>query len=442
MLMMQTLKRQGWIWAVLVFAFAAGGWKWAQHPAVSQFATAPERAAFAAVKSQAATEPSPDGQFRFDASFVSAAPGQAVHAATMVELSNGDLRAVWFSGSREGAGDVTIQTAVMDASRLRWAPSTTLLNRQQLQHGLRRYVKKLGNPVIARAPDGALMLWTVNVSLGGWAGSSISWMRSSDEGLTWSQPQRLVTSPFLNISTLVKAGPALMTDGRMALPVYHEFLTKFSEVLQLDSAGRILDKVRIPASHTSLQPVLLSAGPNNAQIYMRSGTATSLMRSETTNAGATWSASQASSWPNPDASVAGVTTSHNQWLALNPTTHHRQQLALIQAPLGESFDGAPVWMVESTSHAPAQRLPVAQYQRLLSDELLARGASVEQAQAYVASAQRQLCGPVQCLQEFSYPFLLHSRDGFIHLLYTWHRTRIKHVRLDPRQTMLEKKPPP
>ena len=58
-----------------------------------------------------------------------------------------------------------------------------------------------------------------------------------------------------------------------------------------------------------------------------------------------------------------------------------------------------------------------------------------QLQAYVDSASRQLCAGAQCAQEFSYPYLLQSRDGYIHLVYTWNRSRIKYLRFDPRQTL-------
>jgi len=49
-----------------------------------------------------------------------------VHAASLVELRDGRLRTVWFSGSREGAGDVVIRTAVMDAASQRWSEEGTL----------------------------------------------------------------------------------------------------------------------------------------------------------------------------------------------------------------------------------------------------------------------------------------------------------------------------
>jgi predicted neuraminidase len=428
-------------------AFALAGWKIFHRLPAASFAAVPQQAGSAndalkatATHNLAPQQLSPDGRFRFDAQFVSAAPGQAVHAASIVELQGGGLRAVWFSGSREGAGDVAIRSAVMDAATLRWDAERTLFDRQQIQQGLWRYVKKLGNPVIARAPDGSLWLWMVNVSLGGWAGSSITWARSTDEGASWSEPRRLVTSPFLNISTLVKGAPVAYQDGQVGLPVYHEFVTKFGEILRVSREGRVIDKVRIPGSQTSLQPVVLIARPEQAQVYMRSGNATALMMSTSQDAGTTWSATQASGWPNPDSALAGVVSrTGTQWLALNPAPRNREILALLQTNTGESFDGVTPWIVESSA-TPQTRLSISDYERLLGRELKARGASEAQAKAYVDSAKRQLCGADSCAQEFSYPYLLQSRDGYIHLVYTWHRTRIKHVRLDPLQPALAAAP--
>lgn len=429
---------------LLVLAFALAGWKILDRPPAANFATMPQQPAAPASAAGSNTKTasltslpqqqlSPDGRFRFGAQFVSSVPGRAVHAPSIVELRDGRLRAVWFSGSREGARDVTIQSAVMDATSLRWGAESTVFDRRQLQQGLWRYVKKLGNPVIARAPDGSLWLWLVNVSLGGWAGSSITWARSSDEGASWSAPRRLVTSPFLNISTLVKGAPIALQDGAVGLPVYHEFLRKFGEMLRINGNGQVLDKVRIAGSLNSLQPVMLVAGPLRAQVYMRSGKASAMMRSTTDDAGKTWSSTQPSTWPNPDSALAGVVTATGaQWLALNPATRNREVLALLQTDIGGSFDGARPWIVESSA-TPETRLSTDNYERLLGNELKARGASEEQAQAYVASAKRQLCGAASCAQEFSYPYLFQSRDGYIHLVYTWHRTRIKHVRFDPLQ---------
>ena len=431
---------------VLAAAFAFAGWKIVNRLPASNFATVPQQLASSAIapgggpEVTLATRPpqqqrSADSSFYFNAGFVSSAPGQAVHAASVVELRDGRLRAVWFSGSREGAGDVVIKTSVMDAASLRWSEETTLFDRKKIEQGLWRYVKKLGNPVMARAPDGSLMLWMVNVSLGGWAGSSITWLRSTDEGITWTDPRRLVTSPFLNISTLDKGAPIFYQDGQIGLPVYHEFVTKFAEILRINPQGQVLDKTRIPGSQTSLQPVVLVASPERAQVYMRSGNGTAVMASATADAGKTWLATHATTWPNPDSALAGVVTATGQqWLALNNKPKNRESLALLQTSIGGSFGGASPWIVES-SPTLTTHLSISDYERLLGDELMAQGTSQAQAQLYVASAKRQLCGADTCLQEFSYPYLLQSRDGYLHLVYTWHRSRIKHVRLDPLQVL-------
>jgi predicted neuraminidase len=426
---------------ILVLGFALSGWKlWQQTPpssfklpagVVPASTASPPSAGGGLKASTAAVQKSPDGRFTFDAGFVSASPGQAVHAASLVELRDGRLRAVWFSGSREGAGDVSVQTSVMDPVSLKWAPESTLIERRQLQRGLWRYVKKIGNPVIARAPDGALVLWMVNVSLGGWAGSSISWVRSTDEGETWSLPRRLVTSPFLNVSTLVKAGPVAMANGDVSLPVYHEFIAKFGEVLRINSDGQVVGKVRITDSQSNLQPVLLAISPGRGEVYLRSGTAQALMTSETTDAGKSWSPTRATDWPNPDSAVGGLMSfSQVRWLALNPAARNRDVLELLSGSAVSGLEGARSWIVESSA-TPKVPVSTGDFESLLSGELLRRGADPAQAQAYVASAKRQLCNGGSCAQEFSYPFLLQSRDGYIHLVYTWHRTRIKHVRFNP-----------
>lgn len=437
-------NRLNWLAALAMLAgFTLAGWKIASRPPTAEFAV-PFRQAVSSVPlvsarptAQPAQQPSPDGRFGLNAGFIPSAPGQAVHAASLVELRDGGLRAVWFSGSREGAGDVVIRTSVMNPETLAWSAESTLFDRQQVQQGLWRYVKKLGNPVIARAPDGTLWLWMVTVSLGGWAGSSVTWARSTDEGRTWSAPRRLVTSPFFNLSTLVKGAPFYYQNGQVGLPVYHEFITKSAEILRLDAQGQVLDKQRIPASQGNLQPVVLVSSPQRAQAYMRSGNAQAVMTSSTDDGGQTWTTTRPSHWPNPDSALAGVVTSSGQqWLALNPTNRRRETLALLQIPVGGSFDGASLWPVESSATPPGTLMSVSLYEQALHKELKQRGASDAQAQAYVASAKRQLCGADSCAQEFSYPFLLQSRDGYLHLLYTWHRSRIKHVRLDPLQALL------
>jgi predicted neuraminidase len=431
---MQSLPKMGKRNRDLLFAgltlvaIAASGYKIARREPASTFAAPAINTLPSNSKNASSGQP-----LRLEAQFVSSNPGQAVHAPSVVELKDGSLRAVWFSGSREGAGDVSVQTAVMNAATGQWGVETTLFDRQQLQRGLWRYVKKIGNPVIARVPDGSLHLWMVNVSLGGWAGSAISWARSVDDGATWSAPKRLVTSPFLNISTLVKGAPLAMADGSVSLPVYHEFITKFAEVLHISAQGQVTDKTRIPGSHSSLQPVVLVASPVEAKAYMRASQGGQVVMSATNDAGQTWAPARSVNLPNPDSAIAGLAASSgDKWLALNPTAAGRPSLALLKATSLGSFDTAKMLFVEGSASASqaGNGLTIADHSALLGRELKAQGASDTDIAAYIGSAARQLCGPSTCAKEFSYPFLLQTRDGGIHLVYTWHRSRIKHVRMD------------
>src|SRR5690606_1030806 len=150
-----------------------------------------------------------------------------------------------------------------------WGEEVVLATREETQQGVKRFIRKLGNPVLAVTPDQRLWLFYVSVSIGGWAASSINAMYSDDMGHSWSTPRQLVTSPFLNISTLVRGAPVLHADGSIGLPVYHEFLGKFGEYLHLDADGRVLAKSRISDGRFSLQPTVVPLDQQRAIALMR-----------------------------------------------------------------------------------------------------------------------------------------------------------------------------
>ncbi|OZA07290.1 MAG: hypothetical protein B7Y05_20325, partial [Polynucleobacter sp. 24-46-87] len=177
----------------------------------------------------------------------------SVHAASLIALKDGAVRAFWFAGSREGAPDVVINSSVFDPRAARWSAPTVVMSRVSAEKGLSRYIAKLGNPVPARMADGRMQLFFVTVSIGGWAGSSISSVISDDEGLTWTKPQRLIASPLINLSTLVKSPALQFSDGRLGLPAYHEWIGRFGELLRIQD-GQIIDKRRMSSGRGAIQP--------------------------------------------------------------------------------------------------------------------------------------------------------------------------------------------
>ncbi len=356
--------------------------------------------------------------------FVSTQQNISTHAASLIALKNGAVRAFWFAGSREGAQDVTIRSAVFDGKK--WSAEHDMLDRAHTQHALLRYAKKLGNPVAVRAPDGAIWLYVVTVSLGGWAGSSLTTMTSRDEGATWSTPRRLITSPFINISTLIKGTPFFYSDGTIGLPVYHEFLGKFGELLHLSSDGTVIDKQRLSAGKLGIQPVMLIQNPNTALVLMRDTGAPPMriLATQTSDAGLHWSALSKTNLPNPDAAITATVLDDGRMLLVsNDIEQGRNALSLLA-----SSDSGKTWRkIFTFEDQRMQSTAPEDFLRNTAQLANATDAHISDANAYAKSAQQNRCEAAHCGYEFSYPYLIQTGDGDFHLVYTWNRSFIKHV---------------
>jgi predicted neuraminidase len=312
----------------------------------------------------------------------------SVHAASLIALQDGTIRAFWFAGSREGAADVVINSAVFDSKSSNWSAPTVVIDRVGAEKALSRYIAKLGNPVPARMADGRLQLFFVTVSIGGWAGSSISSVISDDEGLTWSNSQRLISSPLINLSTLVKSPAISFADGRLGLPAYHEWIGRFGEFLRVD-AGQVIDKRRMSSGRSAIQPAVFVNDAQDATAYFRqtrsAGQAKQVPVSQTQNAGQSWQSATDLPIANPNSAVAGLQlNSGARILALNNIETGRYRLVL---------------MMTDAKSGQWQTIEV-----LEDDEAL----------------------PEDQRKEFSYPYLI-SLDGHdAHMVYTWDRKKIRH----------------
>jgi predicted neuraminidase len=410
--------RPALVLCVVLVAFGAAFYKVAQHAAPAPFQLP------AIVYETGNVVP------EIRTSFVSTQQNIATHAASLVELSDGRIRAFWFAGSREGAEDVEIRSAVFDPAKSLWGAEQSIANREGTQHSLLRYVKKLGNPVAQRSPDGTLWLFYVTVSLGGWAGSSITAITSKDDGVTWSTARRLITSPFINISTLVKGTPFLYGDGSMGLPVYHEFIGKFGELLRIDSRGAIIDKQRLSSGKSTLQPVMLIKNSQQALALMRRSGASPkrVIATATKDAGQHWSLPMKTALANPDAAISGVVLPGGRILVvLNNIEDGRDALSLVV-----SADNGATWQTvyqleDQRSQFAGQSNNLASYLQSAAESAKATDASITDAEAYAKSAQRNKCEAQVCGFEFSYPYLIQTSSGDFQLVYTWNRSFIKHV---------------
>jgi predicted neuraminidase len=305
-------------------------------------------------------------------------PAASAHSVSLVDLGDGKLGAAWFAGSREGADDVSIVFSSFDGRQ--WTPPVPIVSNEKVESDEFRVNRKLGNPVLWREGPARLHLWFVTVSYGGWAGSSLNHQISGDLGKHWQKAEKLVTSPFLNISTLVRTPPLPLADGGFALPVYHEFLAKHPEWLRLDATGRVVDKQALGGARRQIQPSAVALDAGHGLLLTRDAGSGrhAIHLSRTTDGGQNWSPLAALALPNPDASVA-MTRLHDGRLLLvyNPISGGRDQLALALSSDGVQW--TPIHRLESG----------------------------------------------QGNDEFSYPAVLQMPDGRIHVAYTWQRQHIR-----------------
>lgn len=339
----------------------------------------------------------------------------SVHAPTLAELPNGNLAAAWFAGSREGASDVRIVFSQRNPLRESdqthaqepWDQPRTIASKEQTERDTRRNVRKLGNPVLF-ADGKTVYLFYVSAGMGGWAGSSINLRRSSDGGENWGIAKKLITSPFMNVSTLVRTPPLRMTDGSLGLPVYHELITKHGEWLRISSNGDVLGKARMAQARATLQPSVIALDEQRAIAFLRdSGPGEGHIQiSKTIDGGQTWQAAAALPLSNPNASITALKLHNGRvLLAANPGKgRHILELWLSD---NEGQDWTHRAVVDSPDSAPP------------SNE---RNVFTDPSETGAAKSS----GPA-ITDESSYPALLQTRDGIIHLAYTWHRQRIRVV---------------
>lgn len=354
-----------------------------------------------------------------------------VHSASLAELDDGRLFATWFGGSREGAKDVAIYGAYFDPGLQEWSTATALITRESTQQALGRYIKKLGNPVVMQLENGRLALFYVSVSVGGWATSQVNMAISDDDGLSWHSTQRLVTSPFFNLSTLVKGTPYLYEDGTIALPVYHEMAGKFGELLRITADGQVLSKTRLTEGREAIQPVLLPYNEHDALALLRDtgdDAPFNAVMTTSESSGLDWSAAQNTSFANPNSALAGVVLDCGRILSVaNDTSDERNRLTLlISSDKGASWH--PILRIEDDSNngtAP-RRVPQAQFVSALQQSMTTEGLSGVQQQRFLDSATEALCSEDGCRYRYDYPYLIKGSDGTIHLVYTWNKAYIKH----------------
>ncbi len=153
----------------------------------------------------------------------------------------------------------------------------------------------------------------------------------------------------------------------------------------------------------AIQPTILTHSDGRLQTLCRSKK-NKIVQSWSADDGRTWSNLSATMLPNPNSGFDAVTLADGRHLLVyNPTTN---------APDGRAGPRTPLNVAISEDGL--------QWKEALVLENQPRGDSFEKAGKY------------------SYPAVIQTPDGLVHIIYTWRRVRIKHVIINPAKLELRK----
>jgi alpha-L-rhamnosidase len=293
------------------------------------------------------------------------------HASTIVETPEG-LVAAWFGGPYEGHTQVGIWLAREVGGR--WSAPV------EVARGADRFsrAQPCWNPVLHQAAGGALLLfYKVGPSPRRWWGVLRT---SADGGHTWSAPRRLPRG----ILGPVKNKPAALGDGTLLCPSSTEHLGWRAHMERTPNLGASWE--RLPALNArrefaAIQPCIVTYPDGRLQVLYRTRQGV-IAECWSSDGGRRFGPMRATSLPNPDSGIDAVALHDGRAvLAYNPSRTARTPLCLAVTSDGQ------VWR----------------------DALVLEDAA----------------------GEYSYPAVIQTRDGSLHVTYTWNRRRIRHIRVPP-----------
>jgi predicted neuraminidase len=312
-------------------------------------------------------------QFLYDT-----APFPSCHAATVVETRGAGMIAAFFGGTREGAPDVTVWLCRLQPDGVTWTAPEQVADGVQ-PDGSRQ---PCWNPVLFQPRGGPLMLfYKVGPSPSKWWGMVKT---SDDDGRTWSDAQRLpngILGPIKNKPVQLENGdivsPSSVEGDDIGWRVYFELSS---------DGGRTWTKtpyVEQDPGVKAIQPSVLVHSPTRLQAIGRTKSKR-MFGCGSNDGGRTWEKLALIDLPNPNSGTDAVTLADGRHLLVynhSDTEKVRYPLNVALSRDGRTWE--PSVVIESE--------PPGQY---------------------------------------SYPAVVQSSDGLVHVVYTWKRLKMRHAVID------------
>jgi predicted neuraminidase len=304
-------------------------------------------------------------------------PYPQIHATTIVETPTG-LVTAWFGGTAERNPDVCIWVS-------RQLPDGQWTEGVETANGVQADGKRhpTWNPVLFQPKDAPLMLfYKVGPSPSTWWGELKT---SIDGGKTWSAAQKLPQGIFGPI----KNKPVQLANGDILCPTSNETDMKpsawaiyFERTADLGKTWTRTELLHDGLKISAIQPSLLFLGGGKLQAVGRTRQG-KVFQITSEDAGKTWDEISLTELPNPNSGTDAITLADGRHLLIyNHTAKGRSPLNLAVSKDGKTWEAALVFEDEPK-------------------------------------------------KEFSYPAIIQTQDGLVHITYTWKRAKVKHLVIDP-----------
>lgn len=302
----------------------------------------------------------------------------SVHASTITETPSG-LIAAFFGGKHEGNSDVSIY--ISHCGENGWSVPRVVA--EGIVNDTLR--KACYNPVLFCYPDGELLLfYKIGKNVQDWSGYLI---RSLDNGQTWSDPEALPEG-FLGP---IKNKPELFGD-KLICPSSTENDGWQVHMEFTEDRGKTWRKSESINSRpwNIIQPSILKLKDGRLQIICRSKDE-QLISAFSSDKGETWSDPVSLYLPNNNSGTDAVTLRNGNHLLVYNHVRARQSAYIDKARTPLNVAVSPDGITWKAS-------------LILEDSDIG---------------------------EYSYPSVIQSKDGFVHIVFTWRRERVKYVKVDP-----------
>ena len=320
-------------------------------------------------------------------------PTPECHASTIEETENG-LIAAWFGGTHEKHQDVGIWTSINFNGV--WSYPVEVAN--GVQNDTLRY--PCWNPVLFQPQQGPLMLfYKVGPNPMQWWGML---MTSEDQGQTWSEPRKMGEGQHGDLLGPIKNRPYQLPDGTIICPTSIEyeddneddFWRVFFEISgDNGKSWTATDYINDGIEFDAIQPSILAHGNNKLQVLCRTRQQV-IAQSWSEDNGKTWGPMTSTGLPNPNSGTDAITLQDGRHLLVYNHTIRQGEF-----PSGRDMLNVAI-SVDGLQWKP------------------------------VITLERQE-------GEYSYPTVIQSSDGLVHITYTYQRKSVKYVVIDPNQLKID-----